>query len=127
MLATIRKVLSYLNWISLIGFTATFGVMLYPKNWWGGIIVFVMALFITFVMIEHSSPTYSPENRVSGGKPLGNPLVDLGLLYFAIMAYYEASGWHTLITVGVISVFIDFLLWVVNVIINISKAKSQEI
>jgi hypothetical protein len=126
MLATIRKVLSYLNWISLIAFTATFGIMLYPKNWWGGIIVLVVALFITYVMIEQSSPTYSQANRISGGKPLGNPLVDLGLLFFAIMAYYEASEWHPLIIVGVVSVVIDFLLWLVNVIINIQKAKSGE-
>ncbi|MDE5882451.1 MAG: hypothetical protein K2H60_12040 [Muribaculaceae bacterium] len=116
MLATIRKILAYLDWLSLIAFIVVFGICLIPKTMVGAIITFIVALAVLLIMFEESSKTYSPKRRVSYGKPLGNPLIDIALGVFAFQGLMEETTYRTLFLAGLIMVGIDLLLWGVNFI-----------
>lgn len=114
MLATIRKIFAYLDWLSLIGFIVVFGIYLIPKTMIGGVVTIVCAIGLLLIMFEESSKTYSPNRRISAGKPLGNPLVDIGLGIFAYLNLDTTNNLNNLFIAGLVMVGIDFILWVIN-------------
>lgn len=114
MLVAIRKILAYLDWLALIAFIIVFGILLIQKNVTAGVITFIFAVAIIFIMIAESSKRYSPQNRVGGGKPLGNPLVDVGLAVYGFVSFSPGNHLNTLYIAGIIMVTIDLLLWMVN-------------
>ncbi len=114
MLVAIRKILAYLDWLALIAFIIVFGIFLVQKNVTAGVIALICAVGIILIMIAESSKRYSPQNRVSGGKPLGNPLVDVGLAVYGFVSFSPGDHLNPLYIAGIIMVTIDFLLWMVN-------------
>lgn len=120
MLATVRKILAYLDWLSLIAFIIVFGILLIQKNVTAGVFTFIFAVSIILIMFAESSKRYSPKNRVSGGKPLGNPLIDIGLGVFAIVSLSPGDYLNPLYIAGIIMVGVDLLLWGINFLEQIS-------
>lgn len=114
MLVAIRKILAYLDWLALIAFIIVFGILLIQKNVTAGVIALVCAIGIILIMIAESSKRYSPQNRVGGGKPLGNPMVDVGLAVYGFVSFSPGNHLNPLYIAGIIMVTIDFLLWMVN-------------
>ncbi len=116
MLATIRKILAYLDWLMLIAFIIVFGIYLIPKTIIGGIIAIICAIGLLLIMFEEASNQYSSNSRISFGKPLGNPLVDVALGIFAYLNLEQAGNFNNLFIIGIVMVGTDFLLWVVKCI-----------
>lgn len=114
MLVAIRKILAYLDWLALIAFIVIFGILLIQKNVTAGVITLIFAISIIIIMIAESSKRYFPQNRVSGGKPLGNPLVDVGIAVYGFVSFSPDNHLNPLYIAGIIMVTIDFLLWMVN-------------
>lgn len=114
MLVAIRKILAYLDWLALIAFIIIFGIFLIQKNVTAGVIALICAVGIILIMIAESSKRYSPQNRVGGGKPLGNPMVDVGLAVYGFVSFSPGNHLNPLYIAGIIMVTIDLLLWMVN-------------
>ncbi len=125
MLATIRKILAYLDWLMLISFIMVFGIYLIPKTIVGGIIAFVCAIGLLLIMFEESSNRYSSNRRISFGNPLGNPLVDIALGIFAYHNLAQTDNYYYLFLIGIIMVGIDFLLWSIKCIEQIHTKNGR--
>lgn len=114
MLATIRKVLAYLDWIMLVLFIVVFGIYLIPKTMIGGIAAIICGGAMLLIMFEESSKSYSPQRRISAGNPLGNPLVDIALFVYGLQEFTEAPEIHWLYLTGLLMVGVDLILWTVK-------------
>ena len=111
MFEMIRKALSYLNWFSLVAFFLVAGVVAYPVKSVVGIIFFVVSLCLLFVVVERCSKKYSPEQRVGGGKPVGDLIFDVLILGGSVALYVEMAGqWFPLFVTCIVLVGIDFVL-----------------
>lgn len=124
MLATIRKILAYLDWMTLISFIIVFGIYLVPKTMIGGIITIISAIGLLLIMFEESSKSYSQKKRISFGNPLGNPLVDIAIGIFAFHNLEQTGNFYYLFLLGIIMVGIDFLLWIVKCIEQFNTKKD---
>lgn len=114
MLATVKSILSYLNWLALIAFIIIFGLYLIPKLLIVSVLVFLFALGMLLIMLKETSRKYSPENRVSAGKPLGNPLVDISCGVYAYYSISSSTDLRLLYIVGIIMVCIDLSVWAIG-------------
>ena len=122
----LRTILAYAEWIVLFGLIVTFGVLIYPIKAWAAIITFACAALFLYIMFEQSSKTFSPANRIGGGKPLGSPLVDIGLITVCMAGFTELPDWSPLFTVALVNCGIDLALIVVNFFITVSERRQSE-
>lgn len=111
MFEIIRKALSYLNWFSLVAFFVIAAIISYPVRAIAGVVFLVIAVCLLFVIIGRCSKKYSPEQRVGGGKPVGNLIFDVLILGSIVPIYNEmAAQWLPLFIAGIVMVGIDFVL-----------------
>lgn len=119
MLRFIRILLVYLDWIGLIGTMITFGIIGWSKSIWISLCIFLAAMIMLWIMIEESSKRYSKNRRISAGKPLGYPLIDCSLALGLILYYsWFPAQYKFLILCVITTLIVDFLLWMINHIID---------
>lgn len=107
----VRKILSYLNWFGLVAFFVVAAVIAYPVKAIVGVAFFVIAALLLIVTIGKCSNKYSPEQRVGGGKPVGDLIFDVLILGGSVALYGEMAGqWFPLFVTGIVLVGIDFVL-----------------
>jgi ABC-type transport system involved in multi-copper enzyme maturation permease subunit len=111
MFVTAKKVFSYLDWLMLIAFIVTFGVLVIPQSTALAIGVLIFALIALYFMIVLSSRRNAPQNRIGAGSPIGYPLTDCVILTFGIMEILDPDEWFPLSIVGCIALIVDLLLW----------------
>lgn len=122
MLATIKKWLAYLDWVALIGFIVVFGSLIWRISVVGAILAFLLAVAMIGFMFVRSSLKFSPQNRISAGKPLGEPLVDTAILLYSYVAILdEGPQWNPLFVAGLCMVIIDLALWFVGQLGNFTS------
>lgn len=74
------------EWVALIGFIVVFGSLIWRISVVGAILAFLLAVAMIGFMFVRSSLKFSPQNRISAGKPLGEPLVDTAILLYSYVA-----------------------------------------
>lgn len=117
MLATIKTILAYLEWVGLIAIVSTIGVLFWSISIAASIIIIAISVFLVCYLIVHSSKKYSAQSRISSGKPLGWPLIDLTLCLGLCYGLATEEVAPQLLPFYVLSAFttgVDFMLWVVN-------------
>lgn len=107
--------LSYIEWLSLIAFITFVGVFAMPDSLYWAIGAWVFAAVMLVIMITLSSPTYSPNMRISGGTMLGYPLFDIFTGIALGYGMYEQSPVRLYLIFGMVAVIADFLLWLAKV------------
>lgn len=111
MMETVKKILAYCNWLSLIAFVTAFGIALWTKTVIGAVAVIVAAAGLFIYMMVHSSARYSPGNRISGSRPLGTPLIDIALIVFGIQGYLDGDAFPAWVIIGAVMILTDLLRW----------------
>lgn len=119
LLRFVRVILVYMDWIGILGILGIFGVIVWNKSMWVSLGVFLTALLLLWIMFEESSKRYSKKNRISAGKPLGYPLMDCSL-GLGLILYFNSipTAYAPLIICVIATLLVDFLLWIVNHIID---------
>lgn len=111
MLAAVRTVLSYLNWIGFIVYIVNLAYLLQDVNVIISILVYIAAAICFAAMVNYSSKWYSKDKRIGTRKPLGNPFMDIIILSFAVSSCMDDNRWNSMFVTGIIAVGIDLLLW----------------
>lgn len=114
MLATVTRILSYIQWLSLIAFVVVFGVQLITCTVIGAVATFVCAIALLFIFVEGNAKTYSPGSRICSGAPVGMPLVDIVLGIYAVQRLVEGDEWEAFFAIGVLVVALDLVLWILR-------------
>ena len=115
-----RVILVYLDWIGILSILGIFGVIVWSKSIWVSMVVFLTALILLWIMFEESSKRYSKKSRISAGKPLGYPLMDCSLGLGLILCFNSIPSAYTpLIICTIVTLILDFLLWIVNHLIDV--------
>lgn len=125
MLRTLKKWLSWLDCAGLVAFVCVFGVLLWPVCLWGALLAFALAVGLAAIFIAESSRKYSPQNRIGPGKPIGDPMIDILILGFALAAICsgEEEPWHPLVVSALIALVLDLSVWLVGAIDRLRSAK----
>lgn len=111
MLAAVRTVLSYLNWMGFVVYIMNFAYLLQDVNVIISILVYVTGAILFVAMVNYTSKQYGKDKRIGIRKPLGNPFMDVIILSLVIGACVYDNRWNSLFVTGIIAVGIDLLLW----------------
>lgn len=111
MLAAVRMVLSYLNWMGFVVYILNFAYLLQDVNVIISILVYMVGAILFVAMMNYTSKQYGKDKRIRTRKPLGNPFMDVIILSLAVVACVCDNRWNSMFVTGIVAVGIDLLLW----------------
>lgn len=115
MLATIRKFLSFLEYLCLVAFSIIFGLTILPKSAIGAIVIFMFTLALLITLFRRKERVYFPARIVRMGKPMLTPVIDIVLVAYSIQDWKEITELNYLklfYLTAVIALSIDLLIWI---------------
>lgn len=124
MLERIKYSLAYIEWLLLIGFVTTYGILIHSEMLIGAITMYLFALILFIIMIRFSSKKYLSSHHIVNTKPMTSPIIAIIGVICCFQVLSEPSrNWQPLIYFTLPIFILDLIRW--YLIVKYDKDKNK--